>query len=639
MNKPIPGDNNTDKAYTELERGVYAALETYSNVHRGSGHNSLASTYLYEQARDIILEYLKLNKNKYVVIFCTPRRAEILKGLLHPESYQCISSNDIGLPLGVRAMAVDKKALPRGTPFQTGGGTTRVVSRGWVIWSRGPEKFEAGTPAIINIIAFARALQLMHHYGKDIFRYPVSKKMTATEILYHDELKEFSGRKLLDELRQVLIGQGTLVPTLEGDRPYINLDYAASTPTFAPIWNTVCQTWRRPGQIQQEIIHEVKSICADVLNAPRDSYDVIFTSNTTEAINLVADGLHNECEKGTETVLLNTLLEHNSNDLPWRMVPHNSLIRLPVDSDGFINLNELDTILCTYNKKNEHGKKRIRLVAVSGASNVLGVFNNLAEISRIVHQNGARLLVDAAQLVAHRKVEMEQWGIDYLAFSAHKVYAPFGSGVLIVRKGLLKFSVAEMELIQSSGEENAGGIAALGKSLLLLQRIGLDLIQEEEKVLTERALIGLTHIPDLTIYGIKDPNSPGFAQKGGVIVFSLKKIYSDRIAKELAERCGIGIRYGCHCSHLLVKHLVNISPFLERFQGLILILFPKITLPGVARVSLGIPSNENDIDTLIQVMDKIARQPSSYRTPISIEKNLKQKINDFIRNVAQRVYV
>ena len=147
-------------------------------------------------------------------------------------------------------------------------------------------------------------------------------------------------------------------------------------------------------------------------------------------------------------------------------------------------------------------------MAVSGASNVLGVFNDLAEIGRIVHRYGARLLVDAAQLVAHRKVEMEACGIDYLAFSAHKVYAPFGTGVLVVRKGLLSFSPAELELIRSSGEENVGGIAALGKALVLLQRIGLDVIQEEEQALTGRALRGLAQIPGLKIYGIKDPDSP-----------------------------------------------------------------------------------------------------------------------------------
>ena len=85
-----------------LEQGVYAALETYSNVHRGSGHNSLVTTQLYEQARDIVLDYLGLSKDRYTIVFCTPRRAELLKALLKPKSYHSLSSADIGLPLGMR---------------------------------------------------------------------------------------------------------------------------------------------------------------------------------------------------------------------------------------------------------------------------------------------------------------------------------------------------------------------------------------------------------------------------------------------------------------------------------------------------------------------------------------------------------
>ena len=115
-------------------------------------------------------------------------------------------------------------------------------------------------------------------------------------------------------------------------------------------------------------------------------------------------------------------------------------MRLNVDDEGFIDLKELETLLSAYNQENRHGDKRIRLVAVSGASNVLGIFNDLAEISRLVHQYGAHLLVDGAQMVAHRKVDMAALDLDYLVFSAHKVYAPFGSGVLAARKGLLKFS-------------------------------------------------------------------------------------------------------------------------------------------------------------------------------------------------------
>ena len=99
--------------------------------------------------------------------------------------------------------------------------------------------------------------------------------------------------------------------------------------------------------------------------------------------------------------------------------------------------------------------------------------------------------VDGAQIVAHRKVEMERCGIDLLAFSAHKNYAPFGTGVLVARKGVLKFNAAELSQMQSSGEENITGIAALGKALVLLQRIGMDVIEKEEQALTRRAVSGL----------------------------------------------------------------------------------------------------------------------------------------------------
>jgi selenocysteine lyase/cysteine desulfurase len=324
------------------------------------------------------------------------------------------------------------------------------------------------------------------------------------------------------------------------------------------------------------------------------------------------------------------------------------LVQLPVDEYGFIDLNELETLLCAYNQKGQHGKKRIRLVTVSGASNVLGTFNDLSEIGRIAHHYGAHVLVDAAQLVAHRKVEMEKCRIDYLAFSAHKVYAPFGSGVLIARKGLLNFSPSKLDCIQLSGEENVVGIAALGKALVLLQRIGFDLIQEKEQALTKRALRGLAQIPGIHIYGINDQHSPRFSQKGGVILFGLKKMMANRVAKELASRGGIGVRYGCHCAHMLIKHLLNIPPLLEKFQHVILFLFPRISLPGLVRVSLGIENDEKDIDTLIHVLDNIARHPQAgaraqFATghndiPVLLQSNVQQQMNDFVRAAVQRVY-
>jgi selenocysteine lyase/cysteine desulfurase len=211
--------------------------------------------------------------------------------------------------------------------------------------------------------------------------------------------------------------------------------------------------------------------------------------------------------------------------------------------------------------------------------------------------------------------------------------------VLVVRKGLLHFSPAELELIQSSGEENAGGIAALGKALVLLQRIGFDVIQAEEQALTGRALRGLAHIPGLTVYGIKDPDSPRFAHKGGVIVFGLDGLMANRVAKELAER-GIGVRSGCHCAHMLIKRLLNIHPLLERLQGLILTLFHQVALPGLTRVSLGIENSAEEVDTLIDVLGALARQPrAGVDKPLAAtQTDVQQQMDAFARAAAQRVY-
>jgi selenocysteine lyase/cysteine desulfurase len=271
---------------------------------------------------------------------------------------------------------------------------------------------------------------------------------------------------------------------------------------------------------------------------------------------------------------------------------------------------------------------------------VLGVCNNLEEISRIVHQYGARLLVDAAQLVAHRKVDMEKCNIDYLVFSAHKVYAPFGCGVLVVRKGILNFNSAEMERIKSSGEENAAGIAALGKALLLLKRIGMENIQGEEKALTIRILHGMEQIKGTKIYGMRNPESTAFDNKLGVIVFSLGSIMPNKIANELASRGGIGIRYGCHCAHIIVKRTLNVSDSLERFQWFLQTILPAVRLPGVARVSLGIENTEEDVDSLIQTLSEIAGRSTLANSgnPNLSQADTKKQINDFVRASGKKVY-
>ncbi|MBC8005227.1 MAG: aminotransferase class V-fold PLP-dependent enzyme [Verrucomicrobia bacterium] len=648
VEKVIAVRSVANEAYTELEKGIYRTLKTYTNVHRGSGHYSMITTRLYEMARDLVIDYLGLDKNQYEVIFGTPQSVAPLIKRLEAGSYQLLSSNDLGLSLGVRALAVKKERLPKGRPFITGGGSARLISQDWVVWAASPDKFEAGTPAIINIITFAKALWMKRQGSTDLFWESSAVNYTPEEVLYQDDLEQYEGSELLDQLLPTLIGKNIKVPTMAGDRPYINLDNSASTPAFMPVLDAFYKTWRQSEQSKQAIIEEVKSICAQVLNAPLDDYDMIFTSNTTEAINLAAESMNNEPEVGFAPVVLSTLIEHSSNDLPWRMLPHCSVLRLTTDADGFVDLKELETLLKEYNDKCHHGNKRIRLLAISGASNVLGVCNKLANISKVVHKYGVALLVDAAQLIAHRSIDIEGSGIDYLAFSAHKVYAPFGSGMLIARKGLLNFSTAEKKAISSSGEENAGGIAALGKALMLMKRIGMDVIQQKEQELTKRALTGMAGIPGLKVYGNKGLDSASFAHKIGVIVFSMKSMLPSRLANELAVRRGIGVRSGCHCAHMTVKQLLHIPHALENFQRLLLNVFPKLSLPGLVRVSFGIENSKEDIDTLINELRKIAGQsPSSPASSTAAEskgifvfskEEVQLQIDDLIKDISTKVY-
>jgi len=636
-------------AWTDLEHGVQAALETYANVHRGSGHHSIVSTHLFEHARTVVLEHLGLDPTTHVVVFCTPRRATALTALLPAGRFRLVSSAAIGLPLGARALAVERKTLPRGIPFETGGGTARLLSPNWVIWADAPDRFEAGTPAIIPAIALAKALPLLRQHGPDAFREPGGPRSTAQDILRHDTLEEYAGRELLTRLRETLVGRGYQVPTASGLRSYVNLDNGASTPTFAPIWDAVRAAWRQPRPVQQAIVREVRAICADFLGAPAPEYEVVFTSNTTEALNIAASSLHNEirAEGGPalEPVVLNTFLEHNSNELPWRTGGRFTLLRLSVDAEGFVDLGELETLLEAHNGTQQHGSRRIRLVTVSGASNVIGTYNDLAAICRLAHRHGARVLVDAAQLVAHRTIDMQACGIDYLALSGHKAYAPFGTGALVSRTGLLHFDTDERERIQDSGEENVAGIAALGKALVLLERIGLDVVQAEEQELTRRVLLGLAEIPGVTVYGIKDPASPQFLRRGGVIAFELRGMMPGRVARALSERGGIGARHGCHCAHLLVKRLHGVPGWAEQVQGLLVRWRPGFPLPGLMRVSLGLPNDEADVEHLLQTMRSLAATGRGRRARTSAgrpghvaDKVVRHRLEECATTAARRVF-
>jgi len=640
---------NTEQALAELEQSLFAALERYSNVHRGSGHFSAFSTHIYEKAREIVLDYLGLEKSRYQVLFLSPRRAAVLSAILKPGSYKLLQGHETGLSLGVDAIIVEKSALPEGMPFEAGGGTTKLYGSDWVIWAGQPERFEAGTPAIINVVAFTRALQMLSRHGKDVFTKGITGNTEPKEILYSGEFSRLQGPELLKALRETMVGHDVKVPTTRGLRPFINFDNAASTPAFRPVWEAFRLSLRLDDQAGKLMANEVRQLCAGFLEAPLSDFEILFTSNTTESINLAAAGLGNHSAADTEPVILTTVLEHSSNDLPWRKVPGHTLIRLAADNEGIFNLNELEALLKVYNGNQLHGKKRIRLVTVSGASNVLGTCNDLQAISAVVHRYGALLMVDAAQLAAHRKISMQSTGIDLLALSAHKVYAPFGSGVLIARKGLLQLGDEEKQQIHTSGESNPGGIAALGKALLLLQSIGFDLIETEERSLTNKALQEISQLRYVQVHGMRSAGQEGPVDKTGVIAFSVKSMMPATISRRLALSGGMGVRFGCHCAHLIIKQLTGFTPFQEKLQRVIVKLVPVLNLQGIVRVSFGIQNTETEVDALIaelkQITGNAEKELNNWHslqtsTPAKVlsEKMVKKQLREFIAEGERLVF-
>ncbi|MHA2325833.1 MAG: aminotransferase class V-fold PLP-dependent enzyme, partial [Promethearchaeota archaeon] len=579
-------------AYTELEKAIFTTLMTYSNVHRGTGHNSIVTTSLFEYAREIILNYLQIDKNKYIIVFCSPFRLKIFKTQLKPSDYVILSSDDLSLPLGVRVIAIKKKKLQKSHAIYTGGGMIKHVTSKYVIWADLPEKFEAGTPSIVNIIGFAKALQIVKKLGLNFKEKQLITEKSLTDIFYQDDILQLSGKKLLNKLKNLLIGKSVRVPTEKGFQNFTNLDNAASTPTFLPIWDTYCTVLEQPKEIYLKIIKEVKKICAKFLNAPLEDYNIIFTSNTTESINIVAQCLSKLPKNSGESFVVNTIMEHHSNELPFRYINGINLIRMSVDDEGFIDINELERTL--------KDKDQVHIVAISGVSNVLGTRNDLKAIGQIVHKYGAKFLVDGAQLVAHHKTDIIEMNIDFLAFSGHKMYAPFGSGVLVVKKGLLTFDTKKMNEIKSSGEENVAGIAAIGKAILLLDKIGINNIEEYEKKFTRMALNGLRKIKNVEVFGIKNPNSTKFDKRGGIISFNLKNVPHNLAAKEIAENGGIGLRDGCFCAHMFVQQILKVQQIRILGARMTSIIFPEQTrmcLPGTLRISFGIGNIEDDINT------------------------------------------
>lgn len=288
--------------------------------------------------------------------------------------------------------------------------------------------------------------------------------------------------------------------------------------------------------------------------------EIIFTRNTTEAINLLAYsyGL-NFIEENDEIVL--TIAEHHSNILPWQQVAKikNALLK-------YMYLNE-DSRL-TMDEVRKKITKKTKLVCLTHMSNVLGIINPVKEIIDYAHQMGALVLVDGAQSVPHLNVDIQDLDADFYVFSGHKMMGPMGIGVLYGKKSLLeemppfltggdmieyvykdRATFAPLPEKFEAGTQNVEGAVGLTAAIDYLTEIGLDNIYEHEIELTSYALEKMQRIPDLTIYGPDD-----LEERGGIISFNLNKVHPHDLAS-IVDLDGIALRAGHHCAQPLMKFL------------------------------------------------------------------------------------
>ena len=407
-----------------------------------------------------------------------------------------------------------------------------------------------------------------------------------------------------------MLGSDVEVACLGGRRQrYANLDYAASTPVMDEVWHAVeafvpwySSVHRGSGYKSQLATAEYEA-ARDAVGrfvGARPGDDVVFVRNTTEAINVLAASL----PAGTR--VLSTTTEHHANMLPWR---RHDLRLLPFTRSVDELLDAAERALIA---------ERTDLLAVTGASNVTGEVWPVAELAELAHRHGAELFVDAAQLAPHRAIDMARSGIDHLAFSGHKLYAPFGAGALVgrLREGEpLLAGGGAVELVTlddviwtgvperyEAGSPNVVGVVALAAACRALTEIGMDAVAAHERSLAVRLWTALDGVPGLRLL-TQWPR--GTVDRVGVAAFTLEGYRDPLLAAILSAEHGIGVRHGCFCAHPLMTHLLGVPEAEARRLHDDLRAGRRPQLPGAVRASLGLGTTVGDIDRLVSALHEI----------------------------------
>lgn len=358
-----------------------------------------------------------------------------------------------------------------------------------------------------------------------------------------------------------------------------------------------------------DLFDSVSDIIFEFIKGDKEQNDILYSLNTTQALDMAAHMVEQ-----LSGITLTTLMEHHSNDLPHRR--RGKVIHVDVnEEDGILDYDDLEKKV-----KNYH----VKLIAVTGASNVTGYFPDIYRIARLAHENGAYILVDAAQLIAHKAIDVKPNNdpehIDFLVAAGHKSYAPMGSGFLFGPKklfneappyipggGTVKY-VSEHDVLfdvspdrHQGGTPNIAGAIALGAALNYLKSLGMDHVREHEHELTQYVIDKLTKIKGVTLYGPKNADI-----KSGVFSFNIDGLDHELVSTILNYEYAIATRNGCFCAHPYIHKLLKITN--EQAQELRKKLAnnDRIKIPGAVRATVGVFNNKEDMDTLIEAITNIA---------------------------------
>ncbi len=426
--------------------------------------------------------------------------------------------------------------------------------------------------------------------------------------------------------QQLFIGTDVIVPTLSGkNRKYISLDNAASTPAlcsvmdainqFIPFYSSVHRGTGYKSQLSTHLYEQSRKVVLDFLGADDRTHTCIFSKNTTEAINKLSKRF--PFTPGRDIVLTSGL-EHHSNDLPWRAVAKTVHIRL--SQEGQIDEDDFD-------HKLEQFAGRVALVSITGASNVTGFISPIHRLAAKAHSAGAQILADCAQLAPHRKINMlpleDPEHLDYVAISAHKMYAPFGTGALVGRRDTFETGDPDqrgggtVEIVtlddvvwaeppdrEEAGSPNTVGAVALAAAIRQLDEIGMEKVALHEAELTAYALTRLNELDGLEIFGDSNPHNA--ANRVGVIPFNLGAISHFKVAAILGYEYGIGVRNGCFCAHPYILHLLKIDQVEAGRVRDDMLNGNRQDMPGLIRMSFGLYNSEEDINSLVDGLQAIA---------------------------------